>query len=113
MVVSSSACWLWRFATWGLGENNVFPFLQNQKRAERFNNNQYGTIKLTKLTFFHPKAKYTISLELNLGLKNILIYCLKNLEHYLLDLEPQITISQSELGDGAASQNLKEIPCLQ
>ena len=35
-----------------------------------------------------------------LGLKNILIYCQKNLVQYLLNLEPQITISQSKLGDG-------------
>ena len=33
----------------------------------------------------------------------------KNLEQYLLNLEPQITISQSKLGDGVASQNLKEL----
>ena len=57
----------------------------------------------------HPKAKYTKILKLNLGPINILIYCLKNLEQYLLNLEPQITISQSKLGDGVASQNLKEL----
>ena len=57
----------------------------------------------------HPKAKYKIFLNLNLGLKNILIYCLKNLEQYLLYLEPQITISQSKSGGGVASQNLKEL----
>ena len=32
------------------------------------------------------------------GPENILIYSLKNLEQYVLNLEPQITISQSKLG---------------
>ena len=57
----------------------------------------------------HPNAKYTIFLKLNMDPKNILIYCLKNLEQYLLNLEPQITTSQSKLGDGVASQSLKEL----
>ena len=33
----------------------------------------------------------------------------KNLEQHLLNLEQQITISQTKLGDGVASQSLKEL----
>ena len=33
----------------------------------------------------------------------------KNLEQYLLNLEPQITTSQSKLGDGVEPQSLKEL----
>ena len=43
------------------------------------------------------------------GPENILIHCLKNLEQNLLNLEPQITISQSKLGDGVAPQSLNEL----
>ena len=42
-------------------------------------------------------------------MKNIFIYCLKNLEQHLLNLEPQITISQSKMGYCVASQNMKEL----
>ena len=71
-------------------------------------NDRIKTVNITRRQN-HPKAKYTIFLKLNFGLKNILIYCFKHLEQYLLDLEPQITISQSKLGNGVASQNLKEL----
>ena len=51
----------------------------------------------------------SIFLKLNLGLKNILIYCLKDLEQHLLNLEPQITTSKSRPRDGVAPQSLKEL----